>query len=99
MANRRKTARSPRFRRTGVWILVLSVFFAELLFYAWSRMQCVHVGYTISQETRKQQELKTLQNSLEIELARLKAPETISRIARDRLELAMPEAHQIVVMP
>ncbi len=93
-------SKSPGGRRPAVvWIAVLSLFIGELLFYTWCRVQCVQAGYAIAHETRKQQELKTMQNSLKIELARLKAPENISRIAREKLGLAMPEPRQIIQVP
>jgi hypothetical protein len=82
-----------------VWALVLMVFMGELLFYTWCRVQCVNAGYAISVETRRQQSLKALQNNLKIELAHLKAPENLSRLARTKLGLGMPEAHQIIVVP
>jgi len=75
------------------------LFVGELLFYTWCRVQCVRTGYAIAQESRKQKELKTLQNSLKIELARLKAPENIARIARTQLGLSMPDPQQIILVP
>lgn len=84
---------------TGTWVLILSLFIIELLFYTWCRVQCFQVGLAIGQETRKAEDLKTLQNSLKIELARLKAPERISHIARTQLELDLPEPRQVVVLP
>ena len=84
---------------TGTWVLLMSLFIVELLFYTWCRVQCVQVGIGISQETHKTEDLKTLQNSLKIELARLKAPERISYIAKTQLELDMPEPSQVVVLP
>lgn len=92
--------KSPRKRWvTAIWVLALTLFMAELLLYAWSRMQCVQIGYAIASESRKQQELKTLENSLRIELTRLKAPEVISRVARKQLGLDLPESNQVVVLP
>lgn len=92
--------KAPSKRRVGmVWVLVLSLLTGELLFYTWCRVQCTGTGYAIARESHKQQELKTLQNSLKIEMARLKAPEHLSRIAREKLALGMPDAQQIVVVP
>jgi len=82
-----------------IGVLVLMVLMGEFLLYTWCRVQCVNTGYAIAGETRKQQELKMLQNNLKIELARLKAPENLSRIAREKLALGMPEAHQIILVP
>ena len=80
MARSRKSGIGVKIGKAGTWALVLSLFFIELLFYTWCRVQCVQVGIAIGQQTRKQQELSTFQNSLRIEMARLKAPERISYI-------------------
>jgi cell division protein FtsL len=93
------TGRQLKRRIALIWLVLLSLFVGELLFYTWCRVECVQTGYAISAESRKQKELQLLQNSLKIELARLKAPENISRIARERLALAMPEPEQIIVVP
>jgi cell division protein FtsL len=97
-ANRKLTTPVSR-RKTGTWVLVLSLFIGELLFYTWCRVQYVRVGIAIGQEMHKSESLETLQNSLKIELARLKAPERISYIARTELKLEMPEPRQVVVLP
>lgn len=87
-------------RRTGaLWVVLLSLFVVELLFYTWCRMECVQTGIAITAESNRQKELQLLKNSLKIEMARLKAPESISRVARERLALAMPDPEQIVVVP
>lgn len=80
-------------------MLIFSLFMAELFFYTWCRVQCVQVGIALSAERRKQQELSALQTSLEVELARLKAPERVMRIARKNLGLRMPEAQQTIMVP
>jgi cell division protein FtsL len=95
-----KAAQKSTKRRIALGVfLFLVCFMGELLLYTWCRVQCVNVSYALTVETRRQQSLKTMQNNLKIELARLKAPENLSRIARRKLALGMPEAHQIVTVP
>lgn len=86
-------------RMTGLWIVLMVLFFVEALFYAWCRVQCVNVGYGIDRETRRYQALLKERSTLKIELARLKSPERIESIARTRLGLVMPEAQQTVTLP
>ncbi len=99
MAAKTKRLKRPVKRVPWTWALILSLFLGELLFYTWCRVQCVQVGIAISDERSKQQELKTLQNSLKIELARLKAPKRISRIAQNNLGLGMPDPQQTIAVP
>jgi cell division protein FtsL len=99
MAADNHTTRAAKRRAAAFWVTVLSLFIAELLFYTWCRVQCVNTGYAITRESRQQEELKSLQNNLKIELARLKAPENIARMAREKLDMGMPDAHQIIVVP
>jgi len=80
----------------GTWIAVMLIFIAELLFYTWCRVQCVKTGYQITHESEKYQDLTTLGSNLKIELARLKSPKRIDRIARTMLGLTTPETRQII---
>ena len=93
----RKSVTPPRL--TGVWMVLLAIFLAELLFYTWCRVQCVRTGYEIAEAADRRQELAALQNELKIELAHLKNPKRIADIARRRLGLTMPNAGQTIVMP
>lgn len=97
--NKKVTAKSPKRRMSPLWVAVLSMFVVELLFYTWCRVQCTRTGYLITEESNRNQELKMVRNSLNIELARLKAPENISRVARNKLGMGMPEPQQIVLVP
>ena len=77
----------------------MAVFIAELLIYTWSRVQCVKVGYEISNENNKNRNLINLQNNLKVELARLKSPERLADIARNQLGLKTPTPEQMVIIP
>ena len=95
---------TPKSRRRNpkmlvLWISLLCVFIAELLIYTWVRVQCVRVGYEISALTREQQRLTELQANLKVELARLRAPQRIIRIAQEKLGLTLPTSKQMMVMP
>lgn len=88
-----------RQRLTGVWIVLMVLFFIQALFYAWCRVQCVDAGYGIDQAHQRRQALIKERNTLNIEMARLKSPERIEQIARTRLGLVMPNAEQTVTLP
>ena len=96
----RKTRRkNGDVTKTGIWIIFMAVFIAELFLYTWCRVNCIDVGYDISRETKKQNEFIALQNNLKIELASLKSPERISKIAKDQLGLNAPTKSQTITIP
>ena len=97
----RSTPRPTR-RKTkmlAVWLSLLCVFIVELLVYTWARVQCVRVGYEISRLNKEQLRLNELQANLKVELARLKAPQRIIKIAQEKLGLSLPTPKKTMVMP
>ena len=93
-----RKVRPARKTKTGIWILVMALFFVQALFYVWCRVQCVSTGYGIDREMRRRQALTRERNTLNIEMARLKSPDRIARIAKTQLGLAIPEPRQVVVI-
>ena len=83
----------------AIGILLMSILIAELLFYTWCRVQCVSIGYGISKAAENHRRLLTLQNNYRVELARLKSPERIAKIARNKLGLKAPTADQVIIIP
>lgn len=77
----------------------MAVFIAELLVYTWSRLQCIQIGYEISAETEKHGEWIAVQKNLKIELARLKSPKRIAKLAQAYLGLVPPSTEQIITIP
>lgn len=92
------TNRRRRPKRIVLWLSLLIVFIAELLVTTWVRVQCVNIGYEISTLNRETQRLAELQDNLKVELARLKSPQRITRIARE-MGLTMPAPAQVMVLP
>lgn len=78
--------------------MLMLVFITELLFYTWCRVQCVKVGYQISTETDNNQALFTMQNNLNIEIAHLKSPQRIEKIARENFGLIKPRPEQMITI-
>ena len=97
MKRKKRKARNPKI--LAAWLAFMGLFIAELLFYTWSRVQCVQIRYEISEITANQRQLERLQDNLKIELARLKAPQRISEIAKQQLGLVAPTSKQLIVIP
>lgn len=83
----------------GLWAIIMVLFISELFIYTWCRIQCVKTGYEISKETDKNLKLITLQKNLKIEIARLKSPRRIAKIATQQLGLVMPKSGQVIIIP
>ncbi len=82
-----------------IFLVLLFFFTVELLLYTWFRVQCIETGVQISEAKEKQQHLIALQKNLRVEMANLKSPERIVRIAKNKLGLVMPDPKQIIVIP
>jgi len=80
-------------------LLLMFAFMAELLFYTWCRVQYVRVKYEIQEQTTRIRKLSAMQDNLKIELARLKSPQRIAKIARTQLGLVTPTPKQTIVIP
>ena len=67
--------------------------------YVWCRVQVVELGYQLSDIHGLHTRLLNDNKKLRLELARLKAPERVERIAIQQLGLRHPSKDQIVVLP
>jgi cell division protein FtsL len=92
----KQSKRHPKVILISLCLMV--VFIVELLFYTWCRVQCVNLKYAITEQTNKVQQLLALQDNLKIELARLRSPQRISKIARNQLGLITPTPQQTIVI-
>lgn len=97
MKRRNKKTRNPKL--LAVSLIIMGLFIAELLFYTWCRVQCVQTRYEISELKVSQQRLAAHQDSLKIELARLKSPKRIAKIAKQQLGLIAPTSKQLIIIP
>lgn len=87
-----------RLKIIGIWSVFIAIFSVELFIHTWCRIQCVKTGYEIAKESDRNLKLSTLQNNLKIEIARLKSPRRIVKIATIKLGLVMPTSEQIIII-
>ena len=92
-----KNIRKPN--ATVILIIFMTIFLTELLCFTWCRVQTIGTGYEISRETQRHQDLINFQNNLKVELARLKSPERIAKIAKNQLGLITPTQEQMIIIP
>lgn len=78
-------------------VLSAAVLFVGL-YYVWSRMQMVQIGYEISTLERKNRELKKRSRELMLELASLQSPEELEKKAK-KIGLSIPAMDKVVHVP
>ena len=96
---RKKKNKQRNPKVTIAYLLLMFAFISELLFYTWCRVQYVRVKYEIQEQTTRFRKLSAMQDNLKIELARLKSPQRITKIARTQLGLVTPTSKQTIVLP
>ena len=73
-----------------VWLLCMG------LFYVWTRMQLVELGYEIAALEKKNEELEKRQRELSVEIASLQSPSELEKQARKRAGLTFPAVGRVV---
>jgi cell division protein FtsL len=94
-------AAGPReVNRNLIFVVLVGalVFIGCSLFYVWSHHQIVSLGYETSEAAREEQALQQENNRLRLELASLKAPGRIERMAQQELGLAPPQKEQLIIV-
>jgi cell division protein FtsL len=94
---KKRKQRNPKV--TIVFLCLMLVFIAELLFYTWCRVQSVRIKYEITTQTSRIRQLSAMQDNLKIELAHLKSPSRIAKIAKTQLGLISPTSKQTILIP
>ena len=90
-------ASPPRFRFAP---LLVSAFLclAGVTVYMWPRVQVVRLAYRMQTSEQHLRELLQAHDQLRFELASLKDPERIYRVATEQLGMGMPRRDQVVIM-
>jgi cell division protein FtsL len=77
---------------------IIAALIAFSLFYVWSRVLVINLGYDLSQAMEIQWKLVQDNKKLQIEIATLKSLARIERIAQDELDMEKPLPGQIILM-
>src|SRR3990170_6414824 len=78
--------------------LLLFLLIGGSLFYVWSRIQVIQLGYEISNALKEGRGLTEASKKLRIEIAALKSYDRIERIATEELGMAKPKPDQVIVI-
>jgi cell division protein FtsL len=66
------------------------------LFYVWTNVTMVRLGYELSEAAKIHQELLEQNRGLRVEVAALKAPDRLARLAKLHHGLAPPATEQVI---
>ncbi len=78
---------------TLAFLLILSC-----LFFVWSRIQVIQLGYEISAAVKEGRSLAEANKRLRVEIATLKSYKRIEKIAAEQLGMAKPRPDQVVII-
>ena len=87
-------------RRVGflVYFLLAIVLIGVSLFYVWSRIQVIQVGYEISNALKEGKAFHEANKKLRVEIATLKSYARIERVAGEELKMSKPGPGQVIVI-
>ncbi len=81
---------------TAFKVIIVILFFT--LFYLWSRLEVVSLGYEIAKANKERVEFMAENKRLKFEILSLKSPQRIEAIASDRLGLIYAKGEQIITV-
>lgn len=87
----------PRRRRAAVCLVVLATALvaAAAISHVWTRLRAIEHGYKISKASKRHMKLLEVNRQLRIEVALLKNPARVARIASEELGMHHPRPDQI----
>ncbi len=91
----------PIGKKLNLFILfsLLMVFFiGGSLFYVWSRIQVIQLGYEISNALKEERALIEANKKLRLEIATLKSYGRIEKFAVEELRMVKPKPEQVIVI-
>ena len=88
-----------RGKTSGLLVFcIIAALVAVSLFYVWSRVLVINLGYDLSEAMDKQWKMVGDNKKLHIEIALLKSLARIERIAQEELGMKKPLPGQIILM-
>jgi cell division protein FtsL len=98
MEEGRKRSVGRRSNRFFLLPILILLFIGASLFYVWSRIQVIQVGYEISNALKEERALADANQRLRLEIATLKSYARVEKFAVEELKMAKPRPDQVVVI-
>ncbi len=98
-AEQGRQAVAPRSRwprRWWAWSLVIGLFALSAALHVHSKLAVVQLGYALSQAAREGRELLTEARELQVEVATLRSPRRLRKLAVEQMGLGERNPHQII---
>lgn len=89
---------SLRRRHIQQGVVLLAVAVAMAITYVWTRIQMIQLGYEVTRIRKEVSDLADQKNLLGAEVASLKSPDRLERIAREHFGMRLPMADEIVYL-
>lgn len=90
----RRDIKNPAFLFSA--IMVITIIVLVVLFYLWSRLLTINLGYEISKAEKDRKELIRENEVLKLDIATFKSPLRIEGIANGELGLVYPNQKQVI---
>ncbi|MBI3753344.1 MAG: cell division protein FtsL [Deltaproteobacteria bacterium] len=90
----RASGRGSLFAAINIIIVILLF----TLFYLWSRLAVISLGYEIAKADQERAALMADNKKLKLEILSLKSPQRIEAIAMSKLGLVYPKGEQVIVV-
>jgi cell division protein FtsL len=99
------TGEDSRSRPKGIklnflilFTLLMLISIGGSLFYVWSRIQVIQLGYEISNALKEERVLTEANKKLRLEIATLKSYARIEKFAAEELRMTKPKPEQVIVI-
>jgi len=86
-------------RQVIITLMMLICFMGTGIGYVWSNFERTQIGYDHSQLKKEEMRLEEINQKLKLELATLKSPRNLERLAIQELGLSPPKPEQIILLP
>ncbi|MCP4668394.1 MAG: cell division protein FtsL [Deltaproteobacteria bacterium] len=86
-------------RQMFLIVFMLLLLMGSSIGYVWSNFETTQIGYDLSQLKKEGMRLREIQQKLRLELAYLRSPQRLQKLAFQELGLRQPSTEQIIVLP
>lgn len=95
-AQQRVKQKNPNPLFAAIKVIIIVLLFT--VFYLWSRLEVISLGYEIANANKEKGVLLDDNGRIKLEILSLKSPNRIEAIATERLGLVYPKGEQVIIV-